>query len=333
MVLLGYYIYYLKNQEKSPIVPSQNVKTDDKKELTKQKTAEMSFIIGGDVMLGRAVAYKFNNDVSQAFENLGEGFFTNHDLGIINLEGPISATDFPANPNPNNLIFNFPPQTVDALNFLGVNAVSMSNNHSRNQGKSGLEETQNLLKEKNIVPIGEQLNFGLERFGDDKKKLSVITINMLEDDSDITATIKEEKQAGNFVIIFPHWGSEYQETHNGTQEAAAHSWIDAGADAVFGSHPHVVQDAEIYQEKPIFYSLGNLIFDQTFSQETQQGLILVGKITAEKLSLQILPTVQRNLQVELTTGEKKQEIIKKIKTDLGLDSSDLENDVVELNLK
>ncbi len=325
IISLGGYIYYLQTQNSSNNNSAQIV-------VPHKKPAEkITFIIGGDVMLGRAVAYQFHNEVTRAFENLGQNFFGNHDVGIVNLEGSISATEFSANPAPDNLIFNFPPQTIDALKYLGVNAVSQANNHSRNQGVSGLETTQNLLKENNIIPIGEQLSYGIERFGSGTKKLSVITIDLLEDKSDITETIKQEKAAGNIVLIFPHWGSEYEQTHNQLQTNFAHTWIDAGADIVIGSHPHVVQDAEMYNNKPIFYSLGNLIFDQTFSATTQEGLIIVGEIEENILKLELLPTKIRNLQVELASPEERVNVVNNLEQDLGFDTTNQEN-IIEIQI-
>jgi poly-gamma-glutamate synthesis protein (capsule biosynthesis protein) len=65
---------------------------------------------------------------------------------------------------------------------------------------------------------------------------------------------------------------EYEHQFNTTQQELAHQIIDAGADIIIGHHPHVVQGMEIYKNKPIFYSLGNFVFDQYFSEDTQQEL-------------------------------------------------------------
>ncbi len=80
--------------------------------------------------------------------------------------------------------------------------------------------------------------------------------------------------APDFIIVFPHWGNEYQKTPSALQRRLAHEWIDAGADMVIGAHPHIVQPLETYKEKPIFYSLGNYIFDQYFSYDTTHGIAL-----------------------------------------------------------
>ena len=325
-LLIGGYFLYFRNDFKVSKV--ELPKPKPKAEVLPEK---VTFIIGGDAMLGRAVASQFNNDVMRAFENLGENFFSGKDIGIINLEGPINSENITPNPTPDNLVFNFPRNAIDALKYLGVNGVSLANNHSRNQGKSGLETTQILLKENNIIPIGEQLNYGVERFGKGKKKLAIVTINLLEDDADISQVIKDEKTAGNWVLVFPHFGSEYQETHNQSQEKSAHAWIDAGADIVIGSHPHVVQDAEIYNNKPIFYSLGNLIFDQTFSTPTQEGLIIVGEIEENILKLELLPTKIRNLKVELASSDERAGVVNSLKENLGFDTNNQEN-VIDIQI-
>ena len=89
----------------------------------------------------------------------------------------------------------------------------------------------------------------------------------------------------------------------------AHSWIDAGADLVIGAHPHVIQDAEVYKNRPIFYSLGNLLFDQTFSKETQQGLLIAGEITNNSIRLFALPIESSKLKPALIRDEAKAKLL------------------------
>lgn len=71
------------------------------------------------------------------------------------------------------------------------------------------------------------------------------------------------------VIVTPHRGIEYQTKHHPIQETLAKYWIDCGADAIIGTHPHVVQDIDFYKKKPIIYSLGNFLFDQSFEGTTK----------------------------------------------------------------
>ena len=75
---------------------------------------------------------------------------------------------------------------------------------------------------------------------------------------------------------FTHWGAEYNENFTKTQQEQAHQIIDAGADVIFGSHPHVVEPMEEYKGKIIFYSLGNFVFDQLFSEKTSKNWLWGG---------------------------------------------------------
>ncbi|MFH2018657.1 MAG: CapA family protein, partial [bacterium] len=89
----------------------------------------------------------------------------------------------------------------------------------------------------------------------------------------LTKSIVEKiKPKSDFIIANVHWGQEYQKTSNSLQRKLARELIDLGVDAIIGHHPHVVQEMEIYKNRPIFYSLGNFVFDQYFSEATQQEL-------------------------------------------------------------
>lgn len=91
-------------------------------------------------------------------------------------------------------------------------------------------------------------------------------------------------QQGDLVVVSFHWGDEYQTKHNQKQEQFAKAAIDAGADLIIGHHPHVVQEVEQYKDGWIAYSLGNFVFDQNFSKETTQGLVLKVKISGGKIT-------------------------------------------------
>jgi poly-gamma-glutamate synthesis protein (capsule biosynthesis protein) len=171
------------------------------------------------------------------------------------------------------------------------------------------------------VPVG--LGSGIDqtsiaRLDNEKVKVSVVAVNTLNTFDSIEKSIKSEKENGAKVIIFPHWGTEYSSANTEKQRTLAHNWIDAGADLIIGSHPHVMENAELYKNKPIFYSLGNFIFDQNFSKETQRGLILAGSFSGDKINLVLLPTAIVNFQPELLRGGEKTKIIGDFRRELGL---------------
>jgi poly-gamma-glutamate synthesis protein (capsule biosynthesis protein) len=86
-----------------------------------------------------------------------------------------------------------------------------------------------------------------------------------------------------------HWGEEYRDVSNKRQQTLGRALIDAGADVIIGHHPHVVEEIELYRGKPIFYSLGNFIFDQYFSKETQEGLAVKISVGDKKAAYELIP--------------------------------------------
>ena len=91
----------------------------------------------------------------------------------------------------------------------------------------------------------------------------------------VRADVAAARRAGaNLVLVYPHWGTEYDPTPFAGQQALAHAVIDAGADMVIGNHAHRVGAMELYKGKPIWYALGNFVFDQTWSEPTMEGMLL-----------------------------------------------------------
>jgi poly-gamma-glutamate synthesis protein (capsule biosynthesis protein) len=86
-------------------------------------------------------------------------------------------------------------------------------------------------------------------------------------------------------MVYAHWGLEYSKTPGEDLKETAHALIDQGADLIIGSHPHVIQEKEIYRGKRIYYSLGNFIFDQYFRPATRRGLAVKVVIDAKDLAL------------------------------------------------
>lgn len=285
-----------------------------------------TFVMAGDFMLDRLVYHQFKNNLNKIFEKFGPRVFQGVDLSAVNLEGPIDSEAITDDVTPNNLVFNFPKETAKILSDLNINFVSLANNHSANAGEGGKVSTKNLLSSKNINFAGDQNSYSADSIKDVNAEIpiKIITTNSLVTEGEkLIPDIKKEKTGENFVIVFAHWGNEYQTQHNQHQQKAAEKWIDAGADMVVGSHPHVVQDIGFYKNKPIIYSMGNFLFDQTFSQDTQKGLIIGGIITEKDITISFFPTKQIQLKPQLLNGEEKSEVIKerlKINDDLLLSS-------------
>lgn len=276
----------------------------------------VSFIFGGDTIFTRGIDYKFGKDFSQAFSKLGDRVFWGADAKIINFEGAVTTESIKSIVNTGILNFKFAPSSVKALQYLHINAVSLANNHSDNAGSEGWATTKQILSKNNIQTFGYSNFSGINNVGEFEGrgiKLVVIGVNLTypgQSAEPVVSIIKKYKQNANTkVVVMPHWGQEYFEKHTKTQQDTAHLWIDAGADLIIGSHPHVVEDTELYKNVPIFYSLGNFLFDQDFSKATQQGILVAGKFTEKGIEFFALPTQSISYYPELLTGQSKAQIV------------------------
>ncbi len=295
-----------------------------------------SFVIAGDAMFDRNVWQTFKSSgLEHIFDNFGTRVFRGTDLAMINLEGPVSEKTIPGIQT-GGMSFNFQPEVPGVLKYLNINSVSLANNHTNNAGTSGFASTKKMLDKSSIKYFGQPSGFSEASVlrVEGGIPVSIIGIMALDDfdESAIETKIKSEKSAGRAVIIFPHWGTEYAPKHSTSQKNMAKSWIAAGADLIIGSHPHVTEDFEIVDGKPVVYSLGNFVFDQFFSEETQQGLILAGTVTKEKITLTFLPTKEIKVKPQLMRGSEK---INKIKTILDINSEQgfkkISSDTIEIS--
>ncbi len=260
--------------------------------LAVSKDRSIEFIFGGDVMLSRQVNSRMvkYEDYTWPFIKIAD-FLRSADLSIINLESPfVLANDYFVPTG--SFMFKANPKALEGLVLAGIDLVSLANNHTLNQGREGLNENVEILKEKGIKYIGAGKDdfeaYQAEVFEINNKKFAFLAYAYPNDNSvakedsagiatmDIDRMVKDVsrlKEEGNIVIVNMHAGIEYVTEPNWQQKDFAHAAIEAGAEAVIGHHPHWPQIIEIYQDKPIIYSLGNLVFDQMWSLETRQGLL------------------------------------------------------------
>ncbi|MDK2949058.1 MAG: hypothetical protein PWQ56_223 [Patescibacteria group bacterium] len=246
----------------------------------------------GDMMFDRGVERSMLRNSFVFPVELIKGFLNNFDDVVGNLEGPINEE--PEDFFDNSLKFSFDKRTLESLNVANFSVLSLANNHTLNMGREGLAETRSILTEDEINFTGDPIicdiadiysKDGISYFGINK------TYSFNCSDKEIVSSIEEYKfyNPESFLVILIHWGNEYEETNSIQQQKLGRAMIDAGADLIIGSHPHVVQNIEIYNDKLIFYSLGNFIFDQYFSKETQQGLIIGLEIYPEEKVYNIYP--------------------------------------------
>lgn len=276
----------------------------------------------GDMMLDRHVGERIRqNGLASLLKNINEEvkpFVQGTDLVSANLEG--ATTDGGAHYAPvlsND--FAFSPKTVGELKNYSFNFFNIANNHLTDQGQKGVAETS-----KNLAALG----FGFSGCGDRQvgdcsgavrefngTKVALLGFSMVYGDFDLKAAkekVAEAKKRDDFVVVNVHWGSEYTHQFSKKQQAVGHVLIDAGADAIIGHHPHVVQGIEVYKEKPIFYSLGNFIFDQYFSKDTQEGLAVKVNLEKDSIVVNLHPLKQKRSAPELMKGKEKDDFLTKL---------------------
>ncbi|MBI2634045.1 CapA family protein, partial [Candidatus Peregrinibacteria bacterium] len=239
----------------------------------------LAILAFGDMMLGRYVRTMMNRyGLDYIFEKMPADFIGGADVIFGNLEGPIKGEGKSGGTAMN---FSFNTDVASLLKNHGFNLVSIANNHAVDQGWDGRKTTIDALNAANLGWCGhpseadpESVYFGTA--GDKKFAFACFhDVNFKLDDSAAVELVRNIKKQADYVIVSIHWGYEYKHQPDlNTQIDPAHDFIDAGADFVIGHHPHVVQSFEIYKGKAIFYSLGNFIFDQYWSKETQEELAL-----------------------------------------------------------
>lgn len=253
---------------------------------------DLSIIFGGDIMLSRTVNAKMLNYNDYAWPaRLIASTTASADIAVFNLESPFLKNSNYSVPT-GSFSFKANPLAIETLNFLGADILSLANNHMLNAGKQGLIDTIAILEDNQIASVGAGLDEEAARKGfileTDGWKVAFLSYAYPEDNSVATearagiATMNLEnlkldierlKKQSDLVIILMHSGVEYRSQAGLEQIVFAHAAIDYGADAVIGHHPHWPQNWEVYKDRPIFYSLGNFIFDQMWSQATSQGLL------------------------------------------------------------
>jgi len=309
------------------ITPVEGVVLSDKLEPLKyearkieivKKQEPIRFLFVGDIMLDRNVGKVIESDgFDHLFSTLPKDFFNNYDLVGANLESAVTESGEHYAPY-NKYDFAISPERLSKLTDVGFNFFTIANNHIADQGLNGIEETREFLDLAKIDHVG----CNDKQVGDcsvkiveiESKKIGMAGFSMvygLFDQEKALDLIAKLASSTDLVIVNIHWGVEYEHYKNKTQENLAHKLIDAGADVIIGHHPHVVQGMEVYKSKLIFYSLGNFIFDQYFSKDTQEGLGVELVYFEDKISFNLLPFVSKKSQPSLKNSENKVEFLER----------------------
>ena len=253
--------------------------------LAPQLQEEATVIFAGDAFFDRSIRTTMEEKGGDFIFSCIENMLSSADIAVVNLEGPItdnvSVSVGSAVGSPDNFRFTFSPEVAGLLYRNNIKLVNLGNNHITNFGEGGVETTLRYLKLAGVEYFGEPWSYSVAYKTINNIPLAFIGYNEFGGDSWTTiSNIKTASALGYLPIVYAHWGAEYETDAPLYIEKLAKEFVDAGARLIIGSHPHVVEESEIYNGVPIYYSLGNFIFDQYFSEEVRKGLLV--KITFTK---------------------------------------------------
>ena len=253
-----------------------------------------TLVAGGDVML-------YAMDPRRPALSQIAPAFRAADVAYANLEIPLTTAKTPTRAKSaedlkarRQFILRADPRHITQLKGLGLDLVSLANNHTMDFGPAGMRETMRLLDKAGIAHSGagetraeaervavkrlpNGLRVGMISFlgfigggaiakcgpaGEKTPGIAALAFNGNLNDAARTRLrrlVAQARQQADVVLVALHWGLERETKPTLYQTQLGRAWIEAGADAVLGAHPHTLQGREVYLGKPILYSMGNLI--------------------------------------------------------------------------
>ncbi len=283
---------------------------------TKTPVTEVRIAAVGDIMLGGTAApemQKYGYDYP--FERT-QSILKQAQIVFGNLEGPL--TDGGANETPKKYVFRSPPDKVaPALARAGFNIVSLANNHSLDYGPQGLEDTRAALEKAGIHGIGAGRNLAEARTavymkaGGSTVAFLAYSLTFPEEfwagpdkpgtafghEQHVREDVAAARAKADIVVVSFHWGQEGKTELRDYQVQLAHAAIDAGANAVVGHHPHVLQGVEHYKQGVILYSLGNFAFGSFSNTATRSVIAQLTFRDRQWNELRLVPINVKNAEV------------------------------------
>ena len=188
------------------------------------------------------------------------------DILIGNLETALSDNGYAAE---KAVVLKSSPGKAKLLADAGFNILNIENNHTRDAGNEGYQDTIRALKSHSLRSIDSNTHYVIESIG-------FVSITERDwHDGYAMCKMLVAKEHSHFVVVSIHWGAENTYYPSPAQINQAHSLIDTGADIILGHHPHVLQGIELYKGKLIAYSLGNFQFDPVVSQTTDNNSMIL----------------------------------------------------------
>ena len=247
----------------------------------------------GDIMLARSVELLMNeHGADYPFKNVPD-IASSSAFIVANFEAAIPSLH-EQTPS-GGMRFSVSSTAIPYLAKSGITHVSLANNHSLDYGRSAFTQAKNILTSSGIVSFGQADSVSTSSVtyltvgSTTQAVIAIHTLFSAPDDAILRELLEEMSRQSDVQIAYIHWGEEYSLVHTNAQEKFATRLVALGVDIIIGHHPHVTEDIQIINGVPVFYSLGNFIFDQYFSTAVQEGFVLQLSIAADQFLFTILP--------------------------------------------
>lgn len=267
-----------------------------------------TLIAVGDILLARKVGTRIAAAGWQSpFAEMAP-LISSAELAFANLECPVSYLGTPFPGKPPVVTFRADPGALLGLKKSGIDVVSLANNHLGDYGPQAIEETLDGLDVVAVARSGAGRNEAearspalLEAGG---RRIAILAYvepmwSVVEakegpgvavfDPAEAVADVAAARAVADLVLVSLHWGEEHQTFPRESDREVARRLVDAGADAILGHHPHVLQGAEFYRGKPIFYSLGNFVFDMVSPKTYESAAALLRFENGQTTTLRFIP--------------------------------------------
>jgi poly-gamma-glutamate synthesis protein (capsule biosynthesis protein) len=268
----------------------------------------------GDVMLSRQVGQFAEERGADYPWRRVESLFGTRDAVVINFEACLSnRATFDWN---DSMKFPVTPALLPAIVQSGITHASLANNHSFDCGIDDFAFTKSQLASAGVSPFGHpltvtELSVSTTTVGN--YTVGIVALHTLYENpgyNELSSLISRLKAATDYQVAYIHWGVEYELSSHESQQVLAQQLASHGIDLIVGHHPHVVQEIAQVGDTVIFYSLGNFIFDQYFSPEVQEGLVVVLEpVTGLQARLVPVSSVSARTQPAPLHGEEREQFL------------------------
>lgn len=298
----------IENPMEADAVGSAGASGDAETEGTEAVKGATSLLFAGDVYLSDHVleAYDAAGGIDGVLSQGYQAEIQAANFFMTNEEFPLSTRGTPAPDK--QFTFRVHPEKVKLMQEMGIDLVTLANNHALDYGRDAMLDTIDTLDHAGIRHVGAGKNLAEARKPDvvelNGRTFAFIGATRVYPEADWAAgtdsagmfsaydggaqlaeEVKAAKQQADYVIAYVHWGIEREETPNEVQKSIAYRLVDAGADLVVGAHPHVLQGIEYYQGVPIAYSLGNFVFGSSIPSTA----LLQADVDDEGIRLRLIP--------------------------------------------